>query len=261
LALPLFNIDRAAAVATFLAACAHANDEVLRARYVNEFLGYTILRHVDELGPLVERLVGSRVDDVARAGAGWVTVVWAHSGMWGDRLERCLNGSTRLREGVARALALAVADERLRPDATERLCTLFDDPDKEVRAAAASFFRSEGAFETATARSLTTRFVASAALDDHMGDLLLGLEHYAGKLKDYAEAVFAMADHLGGPLAAEAHDYQTQRPLDADTLAKILLRLYEQAEHEHELRSRCLDAWDSLISQRIGLSVLRQIDA
>src|SRR5207249_194893 len=118
----------------------------------------------------------------------------------------------------------------------ERLCALFNDPEKEVRGAAASFFGSEGAFETAAARSLAQRFAESAALDDNMDDFLMGLEHHAGSLKDYAAAVFAMADRLAGPLAAEARDHQTQRPFDADMLAKVLLRLYEQAEHEQELR-------------------------
>jgi len=49
--------------------------------------------------------------------------------------------------------------------------------------------------------------------------------------------------------------------MDADTLAKVLLRLYEQAEHDRELRRRCLDAWDRLISQRVGFDALRHIDA
>jgi hypothetical protein len=261
LALPLFNIDRAAAVTTFLAACAHESDEVLRAHYVNEFLRYTILKYADDVGPLIERMVRSRVDDVARAGAGWVSVVWAHSGMWGERFARCRSGSAQIRQGIARALAIAVADECSNPDAKEKLWMLFDDPDKDVRASAASFFRSEDAFETAAARSLALRFVASAALDDNMGDLLMGLEHYAGKLKDYAEPVLAVADRLAGRLAPEARDYQTQRPLDADMLAKVLLRLYEQAEHEQELRGRCLDAWDNLMSQRIGVNAFREIDA
>jgi hypothetical protein len=114
--------------------------------------------------------------------------------------------------------------------AREKLCALFDDPEKDVRGAAASSFGSEDAFETGAARSLARRFVASAALDDNMDDLLTGLEHYAGTLKDYAGAVFTMADRLAGPLAAEARDHQTQRPFDADLLAKVLLRLYEQAE-------------------------------
>ncbi len=261
LALPLFNIDPEAAVATFLAACAHESDEVLRARYVNDFLRYTILRHVDAFGPLIERMMRSPVAEVVQAGGGWVAAVWAHSGMWEDRLERCLRGAAQLRQGVARALALAVANECSNPKATETLCALFNDPEKDVRAGAATFFASDGAFETATARSVAQRFSESTALDDNMDDLLMGLEHHAGSLGDYAHVVFAMADRLAGPLAAEARDHQTQRPSDAETLAKVLLRLYEQAEHEKEIRARCLDAWDSLISQRIGLEALRHMDA
>lgn len=261
LALPLLNIDRPAAITTFLAACSHERDDVLRARYVNEFLRYTIVRNVDELGPLIERMVRSPVDEVARAGAGWVGVVWAHREIWEDRLQTCLSGSPRLREGVARALVAAVADECSNPNAIVTLGTLFDDPEKDVRAAAARFFRNEGVVETAVAQSLARRFASSSSLDDNMDDLLTGLEGHTGELKPYADPIFAMADRLAGPLAAEALDHRTRRPFDADLLAKVLLRLYEQAEHDRELRRRCLDAWDQLIALGIGRDALQHIDA
>jgi hypothetical protein len=261
LALPLLNIDRAAAITTFLAACSHELDDVLRARYVNEFLRYTIVKHVDNFGLLIERMVRSPVDEVAKAGAGWVGVVWAYRETWEDRLERCLSGPARLREGVARALALAVGDECPNPKAILRLQALFEDPEKDVRAAAASFFRSDGTIETTAAQSLAQRFAASAALDDNMDDLLTALEGYAGELKPYAGPVFTIADRLAGALAAEARDHQTRRPLDADMLTKVLLRLYEQADHDKELRRRCLDAWDQLIAHGIGRDTLQQIDA
>lgn len=261
LALPLLNIDRPAAITTFLAACSHERDDVLRARYVNEFLRYTIVRNVDELGPLIERMMRSPVDEVARAGAGWVGVVWAHREIWEDRIQTCLSGSPRLREGVARALVAAIVDECSNPNAIVTLATLFDDPEKDVRAAAASFFRNEGVVETAVAQSLARRFASSSALDDNMDDLLTGLEGHTGELKPYADPIFAMADRLAGPLAAEARDRRTRRPFDADLLAKVLLRLYEQAEHDRELRRRCLDAWDQLIALGIGRDALQHIDA
>jgi hypothetical protein len=261
LALPMFNIERGAAVTIFLAACSHERDDVLRSRYVNEFLSYTIVSRVDEFGTLIERMVRSSVKEVARSGAGWVGVVWAHGGRWEDRLDVCLSGPTWLREGVAHALASAVADECSNQNATERLCALFDDPDKDVRAAAARFFRCEGAFGRSVGPSMAERFATSAALDDNMDDLLHGLEDYAGELKPYTAAIFAMVDRLSGPLADEARDHATRRPMDAEMLAKVLLRLYEQAEHDRELRRRCLDAWDGLVAQRIGLDALRHIDA
>jgi hypothetical protein len=259
LALPLFNIDHATAIATFLAACSHERDEVLKARAVHEFLRHTIVEHAEALHPLIARMAASLIDEVAKGGASWVGVVWAYRALWDDRLQRCLNGPPRLREGVAGALAGAVANACPNPNAIERLATLFDDPDKEVRAAAASFFRSEDVIETAPAQALARRLAVSAALDDNMDDLLMGLEHYTGLLKPYADVVFAMADRLAGPLAAEARDHRTRRPFDA-LLAKVLLRLYEQTEHDKELRRRCLDAWDQLIAQGIGRDALRRID-
>ncbi|MGH9463035.1 MAG: hypothetical protein ACRD1X_17635 [Vicinamibacteria bacterium] len=260
LALPLWNIDRAAAITTFLTACSHERDEVLKSRYVNEFLGYTIVRHADEFVSFIDRMLESSVDEVAKAGGAWVAVVWAHRGLMGERLQKCLRSRSRVREGVAEALAAAVSAECSNPDAIMKLAALFDDPEKDVRAAAARFFRSEEAIETAAAQRLAEHLAASAALDDNMDDLLTGLERYAGQLRPYAGPILAVADRLAGALATEARDHRTRRPFDADLLTKILLRLYEQAEDDAELRGRCLDAWDRLIAQGIGREALQQID-
>ena len=70
-----------------------------------------------------------------------------------------------------------------------------------------------------------------------------------------------LADRFAGPLAAEARDYRTRRPLDAGLLAKVLLRLYEQSEYDRQLRRKCLDAWDGLLRQGLGYDVLQNIDA
>src|SRR5262245_49787222 len=99
----------------------HDSDDVLRSRYVNDFLRRTILRHVEAFDPLIERMMRSPVAELAQAGGGWVAAVWAHSGRWKDRLDRCLIGGAQLRQGVAHALALAVADECANPKATETL--------------------------------------------------------------------------------------------------------------------------------------------
>jgi hypothetical protein len=45
-----------------------------------------------------------------------------------------------------------------------------------------------------------------AELDENMDDLLTGLEHHAGELKYYADAVFTLVDRLSGPLAAEVRE-------------------------------------------------------
>ena len=112
----------------------------------------------------------------------------------------------------------------------------------------------------ASAVELADAFLGSCASDDNVGDLLHGLECLARPLRPYAPAVCALADRFAGPLAAEARDHRTRRPLDAGLLAKVVLRLYEQSEHDRELRRHCLSAWESLLREGIGYNVLLNID-
>jgi hypothetical protein len=261
LALPMWNIDRGEAVTVFLTACSHEDDRVLRSPDVNHFFQYTILRYMDEFGPLVKRMVESPIKEVAKMGGGWVAVVWAHRGLWQDRLDDCLNRTASVREGVANALAIAVAEECDNKEAAARLVTLFGVQNESVRAEAAGFFRCDGAFDQALAAPLAESFVASPALDENSDDLLFGLEQHNGPLRSFAPALLSVVDRFSGPLAGEARDIRTARPLHVDQLAKALLRLYEQSEGDHDLRRKCLDAWDRLLSERVGFDILRHIDA
>jgi hypothetical protein len=206
-------------------------------------------------------MIESSSQEVAKSGAGWVGVVWAHTGQWKDKFDICLGGATKLRKGLAEAFAFAVAGECENKDAVDRLASLFDDPDQEVRAAAARYFNRDGVFGQQAAVALANAFVASLALDENVDDLLLGLERHNGTLKPFAPTLFAVVDRLSGPLANEARDIRTRRPLDVTYLAKTLLRLYEQTEDDKPLRCRCLDAWDRMLSERIGYDILRHIDA
>ena len=108
LTLPLLNVDREEAIAAFLTTCSHPDDEVLRHHDVNQFLDHTILRYLDRIAPLIERMVGSAIDEVAKNGAGWATVAWVHRGTMIALVDSCMIGSSPQRQGVAEALVQAV---------------------------------------------------------------------------------------------------------------------------------------------------------
>jgi hypothetical protein len=260
LAVPLLNVDRKAALDAFLRACAHPDDEVLGGRDLNHFLSYTILDHADRLQPLIDRMVASSIGDVAKAGAIWAAVAWSHRELLQDTALTCVGGSVWQRIGLAEGLAGAVARGRCHEAALGRLQTLFDDPEKAVRDVASRVFREEGLFETASAVALAEAFLRTRALDDNVDDLLQGLERQTKSLRPYSAVVCALADRFAGPLAAEARDHRTRRPLDAGLLAKLLLRLYEQSESDRGLRRSCLGAWDGLLRERLGYDVLRNVD-
>ena len=261
LALPLWNLDQGDAVRVFLTACSHRDDAVLQSPDVANFLRYAVLRHSESVGPLIRRMMGSANADVSRAGAAWVSVIWAHTAAWRDEFDRCAGGHADFRRGVAEALAFAVASGCDNQAAADRLATLFNDPDKNVRAQAARFFRCNDAFAQQVTPRLAESFVASPAMDDNIDDLLFGLEHQNGDLRPFASPLLTAVERFAGPLAIEARDIRTARPLHADMLAKLLLRLYDQSENDRPLRLRCLNAWDRLLSERVGFDILRHIDA
>ena len=261
LALPLYNIDRTAAVEAFLTACSHPEDAVLCSYDLNHFLRYTILDHWERLKPLIERMVASRIGKVAKTGAAWAAVAWSHKGLMDDIVSACAEGTRWQRMGVADALSNAIAKGHDHPAVLDRLRSLFDDPEKDVRDVASGAFRAPGFFDQSSAVPLAEAFLQIRAIDDNMDDLLHGLEALTGLLKPYAPVICGLADRFAGPLAAEARDIRTRRPLDAGLLAKVMLRLYEQSEHDRALRRRCLDAWDGLLREGIGYDVLRNIDA
>ncbi|MDX2039414.1 MAG: hypothetical protein SFX72_22400 [Isosphaeraceae bacterium] len=262
LALPIYNIDRAKAVDVFLRACEHPDDQVLTAYDLRRFLGYTILEFAETLRPLIDRMVNSKLGNVAKLGAAWAALGWVHRGHFDDIMSDRAERTRWQRVGVAEALANAVSEGHDSSDVLERLQALFDDSEKEVRDAASGVFRVASFFDrVSSAPSVADAFLGSEALDDNVDDLLHGLEEFSGSLKPYSSVICGLADRFAGPLASEARDYRTRRPLDAGQLAKVLLRLYEQSEDDRKLRRRCLDAWDVLLRQGIGHDVLQNVDA
>ncbi|MFO0954881.1 MAG: hypothetical protein U0835_27705, partial [Isosphaeraceae bacterium] len=228
---------------------------------LNPFLKYTILQFSEQLRPLIERMVTSQIGEVASKGALWATVAWVHRGLMDDIASACVKGTWWQRKGVATAVSDAIAHGYGSPAVEGRLRSLFDDPEKVVRDAASDVFSGADFLQLLSAVPLAEAFLQSRALNDNVHDLLQCLEGFTRSLKPYGKVICGLADHFAGPLAAEARDFRTHRPLEADLLAKVLLRLYEQSEHDRALRQRCLDTWDALLSQRVGFDVLASIDA
>ena len=206
-------------------------------------------------------MVASRVGKVAKAGAAWAALAWAYRGLLDDIVSDCAHGTPWKRTGVAEAISNAVARGYDRPELLEQLRSLFDDPEKEVRDMASRVFRVAALYDQPAAVPMAEAFLQSRALDDNVDDLLYGLEELTVPLKPYSSVICGLADRFAGPLAAEARDIRTRRPIDAGILAKVLLRLYEQSEHDRGLRRKCLDAWDGLLRQGIGHDVLQNVDA
>jgi hypothetical protein len=107
-------------------------------------------------------------------------------------------------------------------------------------------------------------FVQSPAFADDPSDLLHPLVSFPQELRPYAAAILRAAEILAGPLAAASRDMQHRLGFSANDLSILLIRLYEAAygTGDADLQKACLDQWDSLLRNRVGLTAehLRQLD-
>lgn len=267
LCLPLLSINPERAVRLFLQSCDHPDDRVMAGPYTNRFLRYTWDRYPDLLEPLLERMIESDSEKTAEMGAFWVTAGQIGEGLYGDLAARCVIGSEAHRKGTAEAMAqlLQRPEPESKQAALRGLLDLLHSSDKAADSKVADLLREEEILESPEGPVLAEAYIRSSAMDDDPGDLFYGLQHFSGSLVPYAHILFAAVQRLGGDLAPATRDLSTKLSGAVSSLPELLLRLYEEAEDPHlrSVRKACLDAWDSLLRNRVGWSwdVLHRLDA
>lgn len=261
-ALPMLNVNRRRAVDLFLAASDHPDPRVPEGNRVDEFFQWTlgVPEERDRLTPVLERMLASPANGTAERAATWVTNVWCFDGGLSDLAGRVFAGSPAWRRAAAEAMANNAGRERTGVNWAARLAALFDDGEREVRHAASVALSAEGFCGRGDAKAVMRAFAGSRAFDDGLDHLLRGMLDAEGSLIGFGEIVFDVVGRITGELAAESRDVQTRRPVDADDLAKVLLRLYGESDGDPPLRARCLDAWDAMLRERVGYDVLRALE-
>jgi hypothetical protein len=126
-------------------------------------------------------------------------------------------------------------------DSADALTVLFDDPDEEVRAAAARGMRHVAEVAPDAVDALIGGFIQSAAFDQNMDGLIDALGAFGTRLPASALEVCERAVDRSG---RELGDMQTPRSLIGRDLITVVLRLYRQGGPD--ARRRCLDIIDRL---------------
>ena len=99
-------------------------------------------------------------------------------------------------------------------------------------------------------------FIRSAAFADDPTWLLLAYNDYPGSLIPHADSLFAISEVLSGPLVERTRGFTTDLGHDVMYVPPLLLRLYEQAQDQAMpgVQNKCLDAWDLLFENRVGMT-------
>jgi len=229
----LLNHDRDHAL--FLAeALFDAPVDVLDAHSTERLLTYCLLRSPDRFAAQLLRAIMGPPSIAERGGRIWAIADFR--GVIPAPIPTSVNAlPASARVGAAQVLAENVAD------AVGTIAPLFDDPDPDVRAAAARGMRNIAHAAPQAVDSLIETFLDSASFVDHMEHLFdalegLGTRLPASTLEACRRAVGTTGNDLGNITTARAG-------LGQDIIT-IVLRLYRQGDEA--TRAGCLDIIDSL---------------
>ena len=254
--MPVLNIDKDLAVHWFCEACKDdlrvpASPRALR------FFNYTIPSHIDKIGPIIQRMALSTLEDVAKEGASQVTARWLFHDLFEEEFTKCRKGTVAQRKGVAIVAASSLHDRKYSPKCQEPLRQLMNDPEKEVRDELRNMFRNSDLVNDPEYAEFIKMYIKSQAFADDPHHFVWGLKELSGSLIPVAEAIFTVCEEFSTTLKDKTRDIGSSYPYIASEISTILLRLYEQSQGERHKRiaSRCLDLWDLLFENRVGRAI------
>ncbi len=253
--LPVLNIEEGKAVEWFVVAC-EDDPRVAASPRAVAFFNHTVPDYVDQLGPIIKNMVSSPRSDVAKEGAREVAARWIFYGIFENELRACQTGSVSQRQGVA-----SVASQLLRKSSYYESCKslispLLNDPNKEVRDKLRGLFRETDFYSDPHKELFIAEYLNSTTFADDPDLFVWGIKDVPGSVLFMAGTIFRMFDAFCTTLRECSRDTQTGLPHAISEAVPILLRLYEQAlaEENIETSSRCLDIWDVLFENRVGIA-------
>ena len=250
---PVLNIDRDLAVYWFCEACKDDLRVPASPRALN-FFNYTLQSHIDQIGPIIQRMVFSPLDDVAKEGARQVTARWLFHGFFEKEFAECQMGTVPQRKGIANVAASLLHDSKYSPKCQELLCQFMNDPEKEVRDELRGIFRNSDLVNDPEYAAFTKEYIRSQAFADDPDHFVWSLKDLAGSLSPVADVIFTVCKEFSTTLKEKTRDIGSRYPHMASEMSSILLRLYEQVQGERnrQIADRCLDIWDLLFENRVG---------
>lgn len=239
---------------------------ILGVHYSQSLLRFLWKRET-ELAPIFEQAIASSDEKAVQTASYWITIGNVMENLYLDLASLAANGPTAARLGVVSALVdLAKHQDDLRAKCLDKLSGFLNDVDDRVLDTADRIFFQESILSTAEIHDFVINFVNSAAFQRDPSALLGQLREYEGSLMPYADAIEAAVSQLSGPtLRNTTQSMANRQGMAGSDISTILLRLYQHSERDNntDLRSRCLDHWDSLLREGVGTGqdVLDRLDS
>lgn len=221
-----------------------APDELLATQPVEELMVYVGFSDSELIEPVIERMLGSAIDEVREAGGRLAAFAGLEfeSGLLADAV---ISEDPNIRKGAATICAHRLPITADAAAASDALKQFIDDPDDEVRDAAAEVAGALRNRPLAPHQQLIHGLLASRAFPDHLPQLLITLEQSTERVDELILVTTRrFIDVFGGELSS----ISSRASADARPVGELILRAYNQAP-DSEARAATLDLIDELLAQ------------
>jgi len=198
------------------------------SNFVCRLIRHSVGKHLEILRPYVHRLLESPNATARLQGGIAACLARLHHPEEDQLAEAAMAGPVEARRGVAIVAEGNLLDPKCRGWCEQALRRLFDDPDREVRNAAAHCFWQlwqKPDHPLADYADLIEAFLKSAAFTTDPSFLLHALEDTKTRLP---EQVLHVCEIFVGRCAAEARDIRTSIAADESTVGKLVFRAIAQ---------------------------------
>ncbi|MDQ1748942.1 MAG: hypothetical protein QOD07_3205 [Frankiaceae bacterium] len=240
----VLRFDRPAAVAAFSKLVEVDDDDLLAGHFVRRLMTY--IGNGGDAGavlPVLKRMVNSESDAVRQCG-GELALVAALNWAAPQSLDRIMASTdSPSRRGVALAAAAWLSSSPDAALAATTLTELFDDPNSEVRKAAAGVAPNLRNHALAPYEPLLMSLINSAAFEAALPQLFLTLEHAPDEVGPLA---LRSAQRFIEVHGAAAGDMRTAAARDSRYVCDLVIRGLAQS-HDPTERAALLDVVDELM--------------
>ena len=253
---PIVNIDKDLAVQLFCIAC-EDDIRVAASPRALPLFNYIIPSHIDQVRPIIQKMVNSPLDEVALQGARQVTARWFFHRYFENEFSACLKGRSMHRKGVADVCAYLLKDEKYSGKCQEILYQLMDDPDKDVRIELYGMLNNTSLIKDPENRTFLNAYIKSQVFADSPDLFIKYCNEFAEYLIPTSDTIFSVCEVISTSLREETRDFSSRDFNLVSEISAVLLRLYEQAQGERNqpVADRCLDIWDIFFEKRVGRSL------
>jgi hypothetical protein len=240
----VLRYDRPAAVRLFLRLC-DAEDALLAARSIEEFIYYAVNTDFESIRPVLARMLESPQGPVRKAAARQATLAALSQASARPLADAALCGDAEMRQGIAEVLALNVLSAPDLSYAHSLLIGLFADRDAAVQRLAGDWTRRlKEAADGSALVGVLEAYIESPSF-------ALTARGFFRKMEDAADISPALLLRAGqrfvDAVGTDAANTAGTNAFAAETLSEMILRAYRQAEDAPDLRRQCLDLFDRLL--------------